>query len=283
MAASWKGGTGPAMAVRLASAAHSRIAPRPCPAAAGLPVAIAWSGASGHVLTAIGGEGRAGYEARRVGRQECYARGDFVGLTEASDRDLRQDLALEDVRRDRLDHLGADVVGGYAIDGNVLAGALLGEGLGEADDASFRGRVIGLPGLALLAIDAGDVDDAPEAPRAHPFPDRPRHVEKAVEVGADHGRPLFGGHPVEKGVARDAGIIHENLDRPQVLLDLSQSLDACLGIAHVPLVDGDAGLGFEFAGGFIVAGVDRRNLAARILESPGNGRADAARAACHDC
>ena len=96
--------------------------------------------------------------------------------------------------------------------------------LGEADDAGLGGRVVDLAHLALLAVDRGDVDDAAGIAVAHALDHRPRHGEHRIEVGAHHRRPLVEGHLVEHAVARDAGIVDEDVDRPELGLDLLDAL-----------------------------------------------------------
>ena len=58
---------------------------------------------------------------------------------------------------------------------------------------------------------------------------------------------------------------------------------ASLVIRNVPLVDVDAGLGLEFGGRLVVAGIIRGDLVAAPLQGLGNRRADAARSAGDDC
>ena len=64
---------------------------------------------SGHVLTAIGGQRRAGDEAGIVAGEEDDAAGDLLGLAEAADGDQRQDPLVQHLLVDRPHHLGADI------------------------------------------------------------------------------------------------------------------------------------------------------------------------------
>ena len=72
--------------------------------------------------------------------------------------------------------------------------AFLCQRLGEANLAGLGGRIIGLPELALLAVDRGKIDHAAELAFAHAFDHLPRHIEQRAEIGVDHRRPLFGLH-----------------------------------------------------------------------------------------
>ena len=103
--------------------------------------------------------------------------------------------------------------------------------------AGLGGGIVGLAHLALLAVDRGDVDDAAELALAHAFDHRPGHVEQRVEVGVDHRAPLLRRHAVEHGVAGDAGIVDQHLDRAEIGLDLLEPGGAGLVGRHVPLVD----------------------------------------------
>src|SRR6185312_14411489 len=123
-----------------------------------------------------------------VGDQEQYAAGDLVGLAEAADRDLGDDL-LQYRRRHRRDHVGVGVTRRDRVDGDALGRTLLGERLGEAVDARLGGGVVDLAVLAALAVDRADVDDAAEAAGVHAVPHRLADVEAGAEVGVDHRLP----------------------------------------------------------------------------------------------
>ena len=83
-------------------------------------------------------------------------------------------------------------------------------------------------------------------------------------------------------VARDAGVVDEDVDGPEVAGDTRHALLAGGVVADVALVDGDARLGLELARGGIVAGVVGRHAAALVLEGNGDGVADAARTSGDD-
>ena len=100
------------------------------------------------------------------------------------------------------------------------------ERLGEADVAGLGGGVVHLAELALLAVDRGDLDDAAELARAHALDHRARHVEHRTEVGIDDRGPLFGRHLVERGIPGDAGIVDEDVDRPEIGLDFLDAFGA---------------------------------------------------------
>jgi len=89
-------------------------------------------------------------------------------LAKAVDRDLRNDVLLQHLRRHRLHHLGIDVAGTDHVDGDAALGVLQRERLGEADVAGLGRGVVDLTELALLPVDRGDRDDAAEFARACP-------------------------------------------------------------------------------------------------------------------
>ena len=84
---------------------------------------------------------------------------------------------------------------------------------------------------------------------------------------------------MEHGVAGDAGVVDQNLDRSDVGLDLFHALGAGLERRNVPLEHGDAGFGLEFLRGFVVAVIDGGDLVAGCLERLADRGTDAAGAA----
>jgi hypothetical protein len=83
---------------------------------------------------------------------------------------------------------------------------------------------------------------------------------------------------VQHRVARDAGVVDEDVDRAERLGDLGDALGAGVVVADVPLIDGDARLDLELLGGGIVSGVVRGDAIALVLECDGDSVADATRA-----
>ena len=84
---------------------------------------------------------------------------------------------------------------------------------------------------------------------------------------------------MEHGVARDAGIVDQHLDRAEFGLHLLHAVGASVKGRHVPLEHCNAGFGFEFRRRFVVAVVDGRDLVTGSLQCLGDGGADAAGAA----
>src|SRR5678816_2445301 len=59
------------------------------------------------------------------------------------------------------------------------------------------------------------------------------HVEAGVEVGAHHRVPVGLGHLLERHVARDAGVVHQDVDRADLALDDVALLGARVVVDHV--------------------------------------------------
>ena len=87
-------------------------------------------------------------------------------------------------------------------------------------------------------------------------------------------RPLFRLHPVQHGVAGDAGIVDQHVDRTEIGLDLLHPVDAGLVRRNVPLVDRDAGFGLEFLRRLVVAGIIGRDPVAGGVQGLADRRAD---------
>src|SRR5688572_17651262 len=105
-----------------------------------------------HMLPAVDRYIRPRDECRFLGTEIGDETCDFLGFAEAADGDLRDDLRIEDVFRDRQHHLGPDVARRDRVYGDALARVFQGERLGEAVHARLRRGVVGLPESAFLAV-----------------------------------------------------------------------------------------------------------------------------------
>ena len=181
--------TGPSPAASDTTCRRKPRRPSPTPSSTPTPKA---ERRSVHVLAAVQRQRRARDETALVGDQEQHAAGDLVGIAEAADGDARHDL-LQHVGRHRAHHVGVDVAWRDRVHGDALAGAFLGQRLGEAVNAGFGGGVIHLAVLAGLAVDRADVDDAAEAALAHALDHQAAHVEAGGEIGGDDTRPTAPG------------------------------------------------------------------------------------------
>ena len=147
---------------------------------------------------------------------------------------------LAGLAHDVLGHTGAgDRCDG--IDGDAVAGALDGEHVHHSDQPHFGCAIVGLSEVSEKTSTRGGLDDTPVVLLAHDRPDRPRHVEGTGEVDGDHGIDLLGGHVLERGVAQDACVIHQDVHLPERVHRRRHDRGAA-GLAgdRVAVGDGDA-------------------------------------------
>src|SRR3546814_16533821 len=81
---------------------------------------------------------------------------------------------------------------------------------------------------------------------------------------------------MERGVAGDAGVVDQHLDRPELGFDAADRRLAGLEVAHVESVDRDAGLVLEAVRRLVVAAVIRRDLEPGAFARRRDRRADPA-------
>jgi hypothetical protein len=101
----------------------------------------------------------------------------------------------------------------------------------------FRRRIVALTELALLPVDRRDIDDSTVSSGTHTVDYLSAHVERAVEIGADHGIPLRPAHLVKRRVTNDPGIVDKNVDWSERGLNGFHSDSASIEITNVPLMD----------------------------------------------
>jgi hypothetical protein len=181
----------------------------------------------------------------------CGAR-DVGGVSQPADRN-RGDDRCEHVPRHCRDHVGVAISRGDRVHGDVLARPFERQRPREPENARLGGRVIRLSELALLAVDRADVDDAAECALAHPFDHVAAHVEHRAEVRVDHFPPLLGAHAMQCRVARDAGVVDQDLDRPQIGFDAAHAGRAGLEVGNIPPVRCDRALARELRRRLVVA------------------------------
>ena len=154
-----------------------------------------------------------------AGRGEVGDRGgDVLRRAEPPERNLlEQRLSL--LVRQRARHVGVDEARRHAVHRDVAAAELARERLGHADHAGLRRRVVRLPRVAGGADHRGDVDDASPARLHHAAHHRARQAEDRAQVGLDHLVPVLVLHAQRQVVARDAGVVDEDVDVAELLLD----------------------------------------------------------------
>src|ERR1700756_5503358 len=113
---------------------------------------VSESAASMHVLAAIDGDIGTRHETCVVRAQIADKRSDFVRLTEPADRNLRQDLCVQNLLRNRSDHFGGEIAWRYRVDGYALARHFKRQRLRKAVHAGLGCRVVGLADGTLRPI-----------------------------------------------------------------------------------------------------------------------------------
>ncbi len=105
---------------------------------------------------------------------------------------------------------------------------------GERGQRALRDRV-GRPGRqpAGLGGERAGGDDPPPAPALHVRHHRARQVERAVEVRREHAPPLGVVGRLDLVVGEDAGVVHQDVDRPEPLDDARVPRARRRGIADV--------------------------------------------------
>ena len=102
---------------------------------------------------------------------------------------------------------------GDAVDGDVVVRDLLGQGLGQRDDARLGGAVRRGVGIALLTGDRRYIDDAPVILGHHPRDYGAAAVEDTGQIDIDDLLPFGGGIlPQLLRGAGDTGAIDEDVD-----------------------------------------------------------------------
>ena len=138
--------------------------------------------------------------------------GHFFSRAHAAQRNLRgQRLLLLFGQHGR--HVGGNKARGHAIDRHAPAGQLARQRARHARHARLGCRVVGLAGVARGAHHAGDIDDAPIALLHHGPHHGAAHAKDGREIGFQHRVPVFVFHAHGQRVARDAGVVHQHMQR----------------------------------------------------------------------
>src|SRR5438105_1184623 len=141
----------------------------------------------------------------RRARFGCHGRC-HVGLDKARRDDIREDIA----RRELLRH-----------------------GLRETDEPRLARGVVGLALVADDADDARNVDDAAPATLHHTARRRANGDECAAQIGVDDGIPVVVLEPHQQVVARQAGVIDQNIHGTEIALDIGDELRDRLDFTYV--------------------------------------------------
>src|SRR5699024_3484547 len=195
--------------------------------------------------------------------------------------DLLAALLVEAARQ-----LGADVAGRARVHAHAAGGPLERGGAGEVVDRGLGGVVGGL-GLGHVGDDAAHgagVDDAAAAPLEHGPTDGREHVVDAVEVQAHHGPPLLAVAVLDRVVDGAPGVVQQDLDPADLLVDLGDDLldHRLVGDVEVAVGDLHPGLCGKVLRGLLagrVVDVGEHDRGAVLGEAAGHREAEALRAA----
>ena len=128
------------------------------------------------------------------------------------------DHRVHDVLRHGLIHIGIRRTRRHAVHGDALLGRFLGQRIGKADHGSLGGGVVALPHNAPYGRRA-DIDDPAVALIPHVVNDLMAPEEGPVQIRVDDLHPLVDRHLVEHRIAGDPGIVDQNVDAPEMVLD----------------------------------------------------------------
>src|SRR5918998_561529 len=142
--------------------------------------------------------------------QEAHCAGDLFWLTEAPQGDRLQEL-LSLVIGDAGYHIGLYEPGADRVHGYAVAGEFLGGGLGEAEQAGFGRRVVGLADIASLADEGAHVDDLASALLHHVRQRRVHGVEGAIQVHLDDLVPVLHRELPQRAVYVYPGVVDQHV------------------------------------------------------------------------
>src|ERR1019366_4526727 len=158
----------------------------------------------------------------------------------------------------------------------------LGHRLRQSDQSGLARGVVRLALVSHQADDARDVHDAPPAALHHAAARGPDGEKRRAEVGVEDRVPILVLEAQHQVVFRDSRVVHENVDRAELLLDVLDELQHVGGNRHVAR---EAAGVLELRGHRVrlrlVAAHDGY-LRAAGGERAGDGAADAARAPRHE-
>ena len=135
---------------------------------------------------------------------------DLVALAHARHRDAAVDRRLLIVGKG-IGHRRTNEAGGDTVHGDVPARQFLREALAHTRQTGFCGDVVHLPRIAGVAHDAGDGDDSPALRLHHRTGAGAHQAETGFEIDADYLVPFLVLHAHRKVIARDPGVVDEDV------------------------------------------------------------------------
>src|ERR1051325_11153377 len=174
-------------------------------------------------------EHRAGNVAGPLGREERDGRGELVGAAHPGHRDALDHLSHHVLRRALLplgagvrqlgDALGRDESRTHHVHRDALRGDLVGEGLGDSQDARARRRGQDEPGDRLLGGDGCETDDPAPLELPHDRDGGARQVHCGEQVQLDRLLERRAGLMAERSRRRAARVAEENVETAELAVD----------------------------------------------------------------
>jgi hypothetical protein len=156
--------------------------------------------------------------------------------------------------------------------------------LAEPDEPRLRRRVVRLPGVAHLPDHRADAMMRPPRCLIIGFSTACVQRERRGQVRGDHGVPVVALHPQHQLVARDAGVVHQDVDAAVPLDTPATSASTRRGVGHVePRLAPPARRTISsHHRARVVAARRRHDVRARARQHQRDRAPDAARRAGHD-
>mmetsp|Transcript_17663 Transcript_17663/g.38278 ORF Transcript_17663/g.38278 Transcript_17663/m.38278 type:complete len:301 (-) Transcript_17663:64-966(-) len=227
---------------------------------------------------------------RRVDRQEFRHPRDLLRLSHAPQRNLLYHRVLHGVRQG-VRHVRLNVPRTDAVHRDPPAGELPRVRHRQADHPPLRRRVVRLSLVPHLSDHRRDVDD-PSGALLHlllgsELEELLGRVEYSREVDVDDVLPLFGLHPHEESVRRDARVVDQDV-AGAVLVDDRLEHFLYAGLVGAVRLNGD-GVAARFLDGrhdlvrlVLAAGVVHHDLLPGLSQLERDGRSESARGARHE-
>src|ERR1035437_4898309 len=235
-----------------------------------------------HVLATIDRERRSGHKIALVVRKKHHATGDIAGFPKPAHRDAPNDL-LQHIGRHRTHHLRVDVAWSDRVDSNSVPRAFLCQGLGEAVNTGFGRRIIDLAILTCLPIDAAYIHNAPKFCTLHIVKRELAQVVAGAEGGIEDRIPYVAIHLLQRSIARNPRIVHEDFDCSDLSDNFFHRRAAFPDIRRVEFVTLDASFLREGFGSLVIAGISGDNRPPRLLQCHTDLRPYTSSATCYQC
>src|SRR6185437_4839795 len=199
---------------RAPAASHRKRASRSRVAASSSVMLSLLDGA--HRMPAIDRQHRAGDIGAGIRREQQQGTVEILELAGASERDAAGQGLAGLAGKKLAVHVGREISRCDGVDGDAAPRELDRHGAGEMDEPGFRRRVARHVPHRAQSEQRRDIDDAPLMRRLDPdFGHLARHEPGPLEVGVDDAIPVLLAvleHGLRDG---DAGIVDENVERPQ--------------------------------------------------------------------